>query len=104
MLGSPATTHGNRSYPDRGRIAESRQPAVLTITDLLQTELPDGTAVLAGADYLGREVSWATALRARAPGLGSLRGREIVLLSRGVLRALDTSLTLARAVEQLQPL
>jgi PucR family transcriptional regulator, purine catabolism regulatory protein len=77
---------------------------VLTITDLLQTELPDGTAVLAGADYLGREVSWATALRARAPGLGSLRGREIVLLSLGVLRALDTSLTLARAVEQLQPL
>jgi PucR family transcriptional regulator, purine catabolism regulatory protein len=77
---------------------------VLTITDLLQAELPDGTAVLAGADFLGREVSWATALRARAPGLGSLRGREIVLLSLGVLRALDTSLTLARAVEQLQPL
>ena len=77
---------------------------MLTITDLLQSELPDGTAVLAGADYLGREISWATALRARAPGLGSLRGREIVLLSLGVLRALDTSLTLARAVEQLQPL
>ena len=77
---------------------------MLTVTDLLQTELPDGTAVLAGADYLGREISWATALRARAPGLGNLRGREIVLLSLGVLRALDTSLTLARAVEQLQPL
>ncbi|MFN0074484.1 MAG: helix-turn-helix domain-containing protein [Chloroflexota bacterium] len=77
---------------------------MLTITDLLQTELPDGTAVLAGVELLGREVSWATALRARAPGLGSLRGREIALLSLGVLKALDSTLTLARAVEQLQPL
>lgn len=77
---------------------------MLTVTDILQTELPDGTAVMAGAELLGREISWATALRARAPGLGSLRGREIVLLSLDVLRALDSTLSLARAVEQLQPL
>lgn len=77
---------------------------MLTITDMLQTELPDGTAVLAGVENLGREVSWAIALRARAPGLGSLRGREIALLSTGILRALDASLTLTRAVEQLHPL
>jgi hypothetical protein len=91
-------------YGCRARVIRPIDSTVLTITDLLQTELPDGTAVLAGVENLGREVSWAIALRARAPGLGSLRGREIALLSTGILRALDASLTLTRAVEQLHPL
>lgn len=78
--------------------------SLLTLADLFQCELPEGTLVLAGADHLSREVSWARTLRPRSPGFGSLRGRELAIIQPAVLRALDSSISLARALEQLAPI
>lgn len=74
---------------------------MITVQDVLNGALPAGTRVVAGADQLGREVTWATRLRSAPPAFEHLSGGEIVLLPPHVLEELDERLTLADAINQL---
>ncbi|MBV9281649.1 MAG: helix-turn-helix domain-containing protein [Chloroflexi bacterium] len=74
---------------------------MVTAQDVWKQVLPAGTQLLAGGDQLGREVNWILVLKPHAAGLQAPRGDELILLSAGVLSALDPHLTLARAIRQL---
>jgi PucR family transcriptional regulator, purine catabolism regulatory protein len=74
---------------------------MITVKDVLKEALPATTRVIAGADHLTREVTWATRLRSAPPAFEHLSGGEIVLLPPHVLEELDERLTLADAVQQL---
>src|SRR5688572_3416647 len=74
---------------------------MITVHDVIRQVLPAGTAVVAGHDGLGHEVTWASRLRPATPGFGHLGGGELVLLAAGVLQLIDERLTLEAAVRQL---
>ncbi|MCS7001292.1 MAG: helix-turn-helix domain-containing protein, partial [Dehalococcoidia bacterium] len=78
--------------------------SMLTIEDLIQQALPTGALPVACHDQLGVEVTWAVALRSRAPGFDGLRGGELAIVSLATLRQLDDRLTLARLIDQIAPL
>ncbi|OAN45031.1 CdaR family transcriptional regulator [Chloroflexus islandicus] len=73
----------------------------ITVRDVVRLALPEGTAVVAGAAGLGRQVSWIATLRATLPAFAELRGGELALLSVEAARALDSRLTLAVLVRRL---
>ncbi|GAC1468069.1 MAG: PucR family transcriptional regulator [Chloroflexota bacterium] len=74
---------------------------MVTVKEIWQEALPEGTRLLAGNDQLGRQVSWALVLKPRPPGLDAAHGDELILLSTSTLPALDPRLTLARALTSL---
>lgn len=74
---------------------------MITVEEVWARGLPPATVVAAGADGLGRTVSWVTTLRARAPGFVGLKGGEIALFALAALRELDSRLTLSGAIERL---
>jgi purine catabolism regulator len=74
---------------------------MITVSDVIALALPAGTRIAAGAEGLGREVTWATRLRPTPPAFGHLSGGELVLLPLQVLEELDEQLTLEDAVRQL---
>lgn len=73
----------------------------VTVRDVLRLALPPGTAIVAGATGLGRQVTWVATLRATLPAFAELRGGELALLSVEAARALDSRLTLATLVRRL---
>lgn len=79
----------------------AREYGVITVRDILGFALPDGTTVAAGHNGLGREVTWATRLRAAPPAFGHISGGEIVILAADILEMIDENLTLAGAIRQL---
>ena len=74
---------------------------MLTVDDLIRSVLGEGAVVLAGADYLATDVSWAAALRSRAPAFEGLKGGELAIVSVATLRQLDDRLSLARLIDQI---
>ncbi len=79
----------------------AREYGVITVRDILGFALPAGTIVAAGHSGLGREVTWATRLRAAPPAFGHISGGEIVILAADILEMIDENLTLAGAIRQL---
>ncbi len=77
---------------------------MLTLEELFHSTLPEGSTVLAGAESLGVEVSWAVALRSRAPGFDGLKGGELAIVSIAAMRQLDDRLTLTRLFDQISGL
>ena len=75
--------------------------APITVNDVLRLALPPGTAVVAGASGLQRQVTWVVTPRATLPAFSNLRGGEIALVSLAALEALDDRLTLASLIERL---
>ena len=78
-----------------------REYGVITVRDILSFALPASSMVAAGAAGMGKEVTWATRLRATLPAFGHIAGGEIVILDPSVLEMIDENLTLAGAVRQL---
>lgn len=78
-----------------------REYGVVTVRDILSFALPPNSQVVSGANGLGREVTWATRLRATMPAFGHIAGGEVVILDPGVLEMIDETLTLAGAIRQL---
>lgn len=78
-----------------------REYGVITVRDILSFALPPNSMVASGANGLGREVTWATRLRATMPAFGHIAGGEIVILDPAVLELIDENLNLAGAVRQL---
>lgn len=78
-----------------------RDYGVVTVRDILSFALPPDSMVASGANGLGREVTWATRLRATMPAFGHIAGGEIVILDPSVLEMIDENLTLAGAIRQL---
>ena len=72
---------------------------MVTVEEIWKEVLPEGTELLAGERYLRREVSWVQVVKPRPPGLDTLRGDELILLSTAALPSLD--LTLSRAIRSL---
>jgi purine catabolism regulator len=75
--------------------------APITVNDVLRLALPPGTAVVAGANGLQRQVTWVVSPRATLPAFANLRGGEVAIVSVAALQALDDHLTLASLVERL---
>ncbi|MBI2861273.1 MAG: helix-turn-helix domain-containing protein [Chloroflexi bacterium] len=67
----------------------------------MRIALPTGARMVAGEAGLGREVTWVTTLKSRAPGFDALTGGELALISTGVLTHLSDQLTLPRIVQEL---
>lgn len=78
-----------------------REYGVITVRDILSFALPSPSVVAAGAAGMGKEVTWATRLRATLPAFGHIAGGEIVILDPSVLEMIDENLTLSGAVRQL---
>lgn len=78
-----------------------REFGVITVRDVLTFALPPDSKLVAGHAGLGRDVTWATRLRAAPPAFGHISGGEIVMLSQDVLEIIDESMTLAEAIRQL---
>lgn len=78
-----------------------REYGVITVRDILSFALPAETSVVAGESGMGREVAWATRLRAAPPAFGHISGGEIVILAADILEMIDENLSLAGAVRQL---
>ena len=78
-----------------------REYGVITVRDILSFALPAETVIAAGHNGLGREVTWATRLRAAPPAFGHISGGEIVILAADILEMIDENLTLAAAIRQL---
>lgn len=78
-----------------------REYGVITVRDILSFALPARSTVAAGGAGMGREVTWATRLRATLPAFGHVAGGEIVILDPSVLEMIDENLTLANAIRQL---
>lgn len=74
---------------------------MITVEEVWARGLPPATVVAAGADGLGRIVSWVTTLRSRAPGFVGLKGGELALFALAALRELDGRLSLSGALERL---
>ncbi|MEA2598833.1 MAG: PucR family transcriptional regulator, purine catabolism regulatory protein [Thermomicrobiales bacterium] len=74
---------------------------MITVQDLIDQALPQGTHVVAGAGGLRRDVTWATRPRPSPPTFDHLSGGELVLLTAKVLQNLDERLTLEAAIRQL---
>lgn len=74
---------------------------MITIQDIIDQALPDGTSVVAGQAHLGREVTWATRPRPIPPTFGHLKGGELVLLTTNVLQNLGERYTLEAAIREL---
>ncbi|MCS6803348.1 MAG: helix-turn-helix domain-containing protein [Chloroflexota bacterium] len=74
---------------------------MLTIDDLIHTTLTPEATVVAGAEHLGVDVSWAVALRSRPPAFEGLKGGELAIVSLATMHQLDDRLTLARLIEQI---
>src|SRR3954469_24635892 len=77
---------------------------MITVGDVIELALPSGTTVVAGANGLGREVTWATRIRASPPAFGHLAGGELVLVPVTVLAELDERLQLEEAIARLSGL
>ena len=77
---------------------------MITVEDVIGLALPPGTTVAAGASGLGREVTWATRIRASPPAFGHLDGGELVLVPVTVLAELDERLQLEEAIARLSEL
>ncbi len=73
----------------------------ITVRDALRLALPPGTAVLAGANGLGHQVSWVATQRATPPVFANLRGGELALVSVAAAQAIDNRLTLATLIDRL---
>ena len=54
--------------------------ASITVNDVLRLALPPGTAVVAGASGLQRQVTWVVTPRATLPAFTNLRGGEVALV------------------------
>lgn len=78
-----------------------REYGVITVRDILSFALPAGSVVAAGQAGLGKEVTWATRLRATLPAFAHIAGGEIVILDHAVLEMIDEHLSMASAVRQL---
>ena len=77
---------------------------MITIEDVIKLALPAGTACVAGASGLGREVTWAARIRATPPAFGHLNGGELVLLPISILAELDEQLQLDEVIRRLAQL
>lgn len=78
-----------------------REYGVITVRDVLSFALPPTSVVASGVNGLGREVTWATRLRATMPAFGHIAGGELVILDPAVLEMIDESLSLSSAIKQL---
>lgn len=76
---------------------------MVTVRDVVEDALPSGTAIIGGEGHLERRVSRALLLKSRPPGLDTLHGGELLLISTEALRILDPDLRLARALSQIGP-
>jgi purine catabolism regulator len=74
---------------------------MITVQELQQHILPNGTELLAGRNGLNREVSWVVVSRSRPPIFEGLKGNELVLISIRSLRALDEEFPLSRLFSYL---
>jgi sugar diacid utilization regulator len=75
--------------------------AIVTVGDLLRLVPAERLRPMAGHAGLGREVRWATSLRATPPYLSHLTGAEIVVLTAGTLRAVSPPLSLPPLIRAL---
>lgn len=73
-----------------------------TIEDVYRLAFPAETALLTGAEYLSRPVSWACSLRPSAPAFPKLDGNELALIDMNDLRQLDPNMRLDRVVRSLE--
>lgn len=74
----------------------------VTVKDLVQLALPQGTRVLAGRGGLTREVAWARSLRPRPPAFEALEGGELALVSTAHLSLLEEGMTLEYILARLE--
>jgi purine catabolism regulator len=74
---------------------------MVTVQELQQHILPEGTALVAGQSGLDHEVSWVLAGRSRPPIFDGLKGNELVLISVRVLRVLDEDFQLSHLFNYL---
>jgi PucR family transcriptional regulator, purine catabolism regulatory protein len=74
---------------------------MLTVQELQQHILPEGTELVAGQGGLGHEISWVLAGRSRPPIFDGLKGNELVLISVRVLRVLDEEFQLSHLFSYL---
>src|SRR5690242_6028012 len=74
---------------------------MITIQDIIDHALPEGTSVVAGRNQVSREVTWATRPRPIPPTFGHLKGGEMVLLTSNVLQNLGERYTLEAAIREL---
>lgn len=72
----------------------------VTVAELLREVLPAGTRVLGGAGALGREVSWASALRLHG-GFRELEARALALINLETLALLPAMPSLPQAIQAL---
>lgn len=78
-----------------------REYGVITVRDVLSFAFPAASMIVSGENGLGREVTWATRLRATMPAFGHIGGGEVVILDPEVLEMIDENLTLTGAIRQL---
>ncbi len=77
---------------------------MISVREILELALPEGTQVVAGERALGREVSWATRPKPSPPAFAHLKGGELVLLSGTALSNVDERMALETAVKELASL
>ncbi|MBI2941504.1 MAG: helix-turn-helix domain-containing protein [Chloroflexi bacterium] len=75
--------------------------ANITVGELARLAFPAECTLVAGAEGLGRDVSWPALLRTRPPAFQSLKGGELLLISVEHLRLLDPSLSLSRLLQSV---
>ena len=73
-----------------------------TIEDVYRLALPPETRLMAGRDFLSRQVSWACSLRPSPPAFPKLDGNELALIDMNDLRQLDPKMLLERVVRSLE--
>lgn len=73
----------------------------VSVGDLLRLAPPDRLRLMAGHAGLGREVRWATSLRATPPYLSHITGGEVVLLMSATLRSISTPLNISQLMAAL---
>ena len=66
-----------------------REFGVVTVRDVLSIALPPGSEVVAGTKGIGREVTWATRLRATMPAFAHISRGEAIILDPAVLEIID---------------
>ncbi|MFN8525219.1 MAG: helix-turn-helix domain-containing protein [Chloroflexota bacterium] len=71
-----------------------------TVAEICAEGLPAGSVVRAGAAHLSRDVTWATTVRLKGPGVAVLRGGELALVSLTGLPS-ATNERVDRALERL---
>ena len=73
----------------------------VTLSEVLQFALPDGSRVLSCPEHLARRIHWARLLGARPSGLGAVEPGELLLLSNALITTSGDARVLSRLLAEL---